>query len=469
MNHDIKALKSGVWYTISDFLTKSIGMITTPIFTRMLNHEEFGLYNNFTSWLAIITIIVTLNLQSTFISARYDYEDKFDEYIYSTLCLSSVSCLIWIIIFNLFQKYATELLGMEQTYINCMMVYLLLLPAVSMFQARERYRFEYKVSVLISCVITIGTSLLSVVLVLKMSDRLKGRILGSIIPTIFLGILIYIIIMKKGRYPKIQYWKYALPISLPFIPHLLSLTALNSLDRIMITDICGPESNALYSLAYTCSSVVTVLLTSLNTAFAPWLGEKLHENLFDEICSFSKKYISVFLFLAVGIMLVSPEIMMIMGGKSYMEAEYVMPPVMLGCVCQFIYTMYVNVEQFKKKTIGMALASVSAAAINYGLNALFIPKYGYIAAAYTTLISFLWLLIAHMFLVWRLGLSKTYPNKFFILAVGVAALITLGVNILYSYTIIRYCLLVVYSGVFVVFALRYKEQLLGLLKKKTAK
>ena len=34
-NNNVKALKSGIWYTAANFLTKSIGFITTPIFTRL--------------------------------------------------------------------------------------------------------------------------------------------------------------------------------------------------------------------------------------------------------------------------------------------------------------------------------------------------------------------------------------------------------------------------------------------------
>ena len=84
-SQNVKALKSGIWYTAANFLVRSIGLITTPIFTRLLTHEEFGLYNNFISWVSILTIIVTLHLESTFISARYDYEDEFDSYILSML------------------------------------------------------------------------------------------------------------------------------------------------------------------------------------------------------------------------------------------------------------------------------------------------------------------------------------------------------------------------------------------------
>ena len=78
--HEHRAVKAGAWYTASSFLIRSIGLITTPVFTRLLTKAEFGLFNNFTSWLSIITIIVTLNLESTLISARYDYEDDFYEY-----------------------------------------------------------------------------------------------------------------------------------------------------------------------------------------------------------------------------------------------------------------------------------------------------------------------------------------------------------------------------------------------------
>lgn len=467
MNNNTKALKSGLWYTISNFLTKSIGIITTPIFTRMLSHEEFGLYNNFTSWLAVFTILVTLNLDSTFISARYDYEKRFDEYIFSSLSLSTLSALFWIIIFNVFGDLAVARLGLNRVYINCMMIYLLFLPAVNMFQARERYKYEYKISVLISCVITIGTALVSVLMVLSMSDRLKGRIFGSVIPTIVCGAIIYLYIYRKGKMIKTEYWKYAFPICFPFIPHLLSLTVLNTVDRIMITKICGAEDNALYSLAYTCSSVVTILLTSLNTAFTPWLGEKLHENKIQEINEFSKKYILIFSGLALGIMLISPEIILVLGGKSYLSAMYVMPPVMFGCVCQFLYTMFVNVEQFKKKTIGMAIASVSAAVINYVLNYFMIPKYGYIAAAYTTLISFIWLLFAHMFLVYHLKMNNIYSYKFIFAVVSVSFVITTCLNVLYKHSLLRYLIIVLYGCACIYVIIRCRNQLLKLLKRKT--
>lgn len=462
-----KALRSGVWYTVSNLLVKSTILITTPIFTRLLTKAEFGSFNNYTSWLSIATIVVTLNLDSTLISARFDYEHDFDGYIFSLLSLSLLSSVVWLIITNLGGDYFSSFLELDMKYINAMLIYLLFLPAVNMFQIRERYYFEYRKTVFTSIVLSIGTALLSVFLVGNMSNRLDGRIIGAVVPTILLGFVFYYYFWRKGKVVKIQYWKYAIPICLPYIPHLLSMTLLNSTDRVMITKICGPEQTALYSLAYTCGTMITLLLTSLNGAFAPWLGEKIHKKEYRDIRKVSYIYISAFLVMAVGIMLISPEVLYILGGASYMEAKYVLAPVSMGCVCQFLYTLFVNIEQFKKKTGGMAIGSVSAALINFILNLIFIPQIGYLAAAYTTLVGYVVLLLIHMYLVKRLGLSEVYDYKFIGLVVLIGICLMILITVLYSYAILRYGLIITYGIIFILLFMRYKSKMLSLLKKRS--
>lgn len=466
MNNNKRALKSGVWYTASNFLVRSIGFITTPIFTRILTHSDFGIYNNYTSWLSIITIFITLNLESTLISARYNYKDKFDTYILSMLSLSALNAFIWFVCINLFKNKFEIFFDLDIKYLNVMLVYLLFLPAVNMFQARERYYFEYKRTVVASLILSIGTALLSVVLVINLSNKLTGRILGGVIPTVLLGIVFCLYFIKKGKQVKISYWKYAIPICLPYIPHLLSMTVLNSTDRVMIMKMCGSEQNALYSLAYTCGTMVTLLMTSLNGAYAPWLGEKLNEGKEEEIHKFSYIYIMAFSFLTIGIMLVSPEVLYILGGKSYMEAVYILTPISMGCECQFLYTMFVNVEQFKKKTIGMAIGSVLAAFTNFILNLFLIPKAGYLAAAYTTLAGYLLLLVLHMYLVKKLGLSSMYDYKFIWIIIGLGMLLMLIITVLYSYIIIRYMTICIYIIIMFIIIFKYKNKLYDFLNRK---
>ena len=234
----------------------------------------------------------------------------------------------------------------------------------------------------------------------------------------------------------------------------------------MITRICGPEPTALYSLAYNVAAIVTIFLVALNNAFSPWLGEKLANNEYQQIRNFAPKYISLFYALVIGIILVAPEVLYVLGGKPYMAALGVMSPVMLGCVCQFLYTMFVNVEQFSKKTIGMAIATVLAALMNYILNYIFIPKYGYIAAAYTTFISYLFLLFEHMFLVYKIKLNIVYSYKFVFFAVIVACIFAFIGNNLYSNNTIRYVFMALYMILSVLVICKYKSQIVLFVRNK---
>ena len=393
MNNDGKAIKSGFWYLIANFVVKAMAFITTPIFTRLLTKEEYGQYGVFTSWASIAVIVITMSMESSLIIAKYDYKDKLEQYNLSILSLTLISTAVWTIIINLLSGFFVELTGLRLFYLNLMMLYCFFYAAVNIFQISDRFQFRYKRSVFVALTIALSTTALSILLVTVMKNGLTGRIIGTVLPYAVIGLVLTLYFVKKGKRIDASAWPYVLKICLPFVPHLLSLTLLNAVDRIMITRICGAEDNALYTVAYTSGHIVTLLMVSMNSAFSPWLGEKLHEEDYDPVRKVSRYYIAFFCAIAILMMLLGPEVLLVLGGKEYIEAKYVMTPVAMGCVCQFLYTLYVNVEQYKKKTLGMAIASVSAAVLNYVLNAIFIPKFGYIAAAYTTLAGYLFLLL----------------------------------------------------------------------------
>lgn len=456
LNVDKKALKSGLWYTISNFIIKGMAFITTPIFTRLLTKTEYGSYSNYISALSILTICISLNLDSTFVRAKYDYGKRLNDYIYSVYTLSAVSAVLWLIALNIFNSLATSLIGLDRVYINVLIVSVFASSTISMFQTKERLLFEYRKSVAISLGLAISTSLFGVILVILMKDGYQARVIGQAIPTVLIGLVLSIVLIRDKDTFIFKSWKYALKICLPYIPHLLSMNMLNQMDRLMITKYCGTSDTAIYSVAYSCGAIASILVSSMNNAFSPWLGEKLYNNENEAIRSISKKYIAVFLLLSVGLLLMAPEVLGIMGGLEYADSLFVMAPVAMGVICQFLYTLFVNVEQFNKKTIGMAVASVTAALLNLGLNAYFIPRVGFLAAAYTTLASYIWLLIAHMFLVYKQGYKNVYDYNFIIISLVFMLVIMIGINYLYQLIILRLIILFIYAVIFIILANRHK-------------
>ena len=454
-----KSLKAGIWYTASNFINKGIAYLSTPVFTRLMTKDEIGQFGNFTSWATLLLIITSLDLYSSINRAYFDYEEDFDEYMSSISAISLVFTAIVYLIVYIFRERAVVFLNMDIRYINLLFLYLLFYPAYNFFMMQQRICQKYKLFSFVS----IGSSLLimfvSVVLVVGMKDRLLGRVIGYVLPMAVIDIIIFGVFFYRGRKIVLEKIKYALLISIPLIPHHISNNIMSSADRIMITKFCGPERNALYTIAYSCVLLVTLLHTSINQAYVPWLYNKLHIKRHEGIQKNSEMLIYLFLFLILGALLIAPELLLIMGGENYLEAVYVMPLAMLGCCFQFIYTLYVNLEFYCKKTFTVSIGTLVAALFNIVANTLLIPSFGYIAAAFTTLLSYILLYFIHWIAVRKLEYYSLYNNRKICIIMLMYCLIIVPIFWLYNQFIIRICVLIVYMLIFIIVSLKiYKKR-----------
>lgn len=438
-----KPLKAGIWYTISNFLVKGMTFLTMPIFTRFMESDEIGSFSNIQSWFNILAIITTMELYSSVSLAQFDYKDEMDEYISSNLVFGSVITTIFYGIILIFSDFFQMLFDMDLQTINLLFIYLLVYPAVQMFQIYNQIKYEYIPTIIVS----FGSSLLSTIVSLTAaifcSNALKGRIYGNYIPLIICSAIVYVYLLKKGKKISKKYWKYSLKISFPLIWHLLAANILNSSDRIMINKYIGSAENALYTVSYSCAMLVALLWSSMNSAWSPWAYQKMDKKEYGELKQKSKAYTLFFICAVSAFMLVSPEILYIMGGKSYMESIYVIPPVMVGYVFQFIYSLYVNIEFYFKKQKNIAVGTIVAAIVNILLNMIFIPKFGYIAAAYTTMIGYAFLFLIHFIIVKNMGKSYWYDTKFMLCIIGSSVILMFISNWLYSHNICRISIILV--------------------------
>ncbi len=459
-------IKAGIWYTLSSFLTKGVAFITTPIFTRLLSSNDYGEYSNFVAWAGILVIVATMEMHATVNRARYDY-DNLDGYLSSVAITGTiVTTVLWGIV-QLFPDFFCRFFSMDMPYINILFITTMVSPALQLLQAKNRINYKYKTYVALSFGSVLLSTLVSLGLVLLMQNKLAGRIIGHYGTVFVIDLCVYIYIIYKGRQFKWSECKYALLICIPMIPHLLSKYILNQSDRIMIKQFCGASDTAFYSLAYNCAMIPIMLATATNVAWSPWSSEKIHEGKYETVRKASYYYILLFYCVVLGIFVLGPEVVLILGGEKYAEAVNVLPPVVMGAAFQFLYNLYVSLEQFAKKTVGMAFGTIAAALINIGLNWLLIPRYGYIAAAYTTLVGYACLLVIHFFLAKRTGYSRAYDTKF--IFGSVAALFCVMLCMLWLYTkpaVIRYCIAAIVLAVIGVFAYKKKDFILSIIKKK---
>lgn len=461
--------KAGLWYTICNFMFRGMAFITTPIFTRLMSKEELGGFSNFASWASILLVVTSFDLAQSVIRSKLEHEDDMDSYIWSILSFSAIWTLFVYVVFCLFPAFFSDLLQIETKYIHLMFLYLITAPAYNMLVTKHRAFYRYKTFVLLTGIMTVSGTLLSLLMVILMQDKLAGRLYGYYIPHIVLSGCVFVLLIIRGKKIKTEYWKYACVICLPLIPHELSLYVLSASDKVIITRLSGAEYTAIYSVAYSAYHIATVLFDSMNKAFAPWLLESLHHQKYEAIKKTSKVYISVFVAMIIGVLVLAPEIIWILGGKKYAAAVYCIPPLITSCVIQLIYRMYVNIEFYEKKTIGVGIATMIAAGVNIVLNFLLIPgdlEHSFVIASYTTLIGYAVLFVFHYFMVRRMKMDHVYDIRFIIMVI-VGTLAMAGVmNMLYDVNpIVRYVIVLAYVIAVLFFGYRYKSTILRLFKR----
>lgn len=440
-----KVVKSGLWYIFGTFIAKASVFMATPIFTRLMSKADYGYFSNFATCLTLLTICVTWNLYSSINQAKFDFSEEFDKYISSILIFGTVLTGGFYIIFLLFQEEFVKIFTLDPIYLHMIFIYLLLEPALDIAMAKNRVFYKYKAVTLLVIMRAVGSMGCSVIFVIAVAEnKMFYRAVGYLLPMFLIDGFLYFRLICKGKALSVNHINYALRISAPLTIHLLANNILTSSDRIMITNFCGREDTALYSVAYSCASAVYLLNTAMNQAWGPWLFDALHNKEYSNIKKNAKIYVGIYVLGAVGIIFLEPELLLIMGGKNYKSAVSVMPPVILSTIIQYIYTLYVNIEQYEKKLKGVAIGTVVAACVNIILNLLLLPRYGYIVAAYTTLISYVILLVMHYMIVRKMGHSQVYSTGFnFGVIVGITILAIL-ITFLYPFTLIRYVILGVY-------------------------
>ena len=234
----------------------------------------------------------------------------------------------------------------------------------------------------------------------------------------------------------------------------------------MITNLCGNEFTATYTIACNCMSIATLFLTSLNNAVSPWIFDKLENNEEKDINKITYPYCLIFFLSVQLVMLIGPELLWILGGPQYSNSKSIIIPLLVSAVLQFAYCLYVNIEQYSRKTWAIAMGTAIAASVNIGLNFILLPIYGYWIAAYTTLIGYIILFLVHYSFVRIIGYKNIYNDKIVFFMILASILEQPLILLLYSHILIRYIIFlsVVLSITFLFFA--KKDKIKRLLRKE---
>lgn len=388
-------LNATLFYMIGNLFDKAIALITVPIFTRIMSASDYGTFNTYASWVSIFTIFIGLSLGQTLRSAIYEKEIEIESYISSIFGLSILDFIItfgFVIILSFFFDFQISRFMLALCLIQSFMQFIR--DTIAM---KYMMQMKYVARTLILSIPNILVQLLAIAIILNMADeKYMGKAYSYVIIYLIVGVLLIIVQYHKSKvFSNRKYWKYGLSLSLPLILHSLSCVVLSSSDRIMITKYAGSTETGIYSLVYNMTLMTTVITSSFENVWIPWFSKRLNNNERTAINEAAVSYIMCVALIVCAIIYVSPEMMDILAPKEYAPGKTMVPPLMVAVFVTFLYTISVNLEYYMKSTKNIAKNTCVAAILNVILNMVFIPKYGALAAAYTTLFSYIIALIMH--------------------------------------------------------------------------
>ena len=445
--------KAALWFAMCNFLNKGIAMIVVPLYTRLLSTEEYGAYTVFQSWLNIFVIIATFEISRGHYKVGITkYENDVDRYTTSVMGLSNIVTLVFIAVYLCAIPYFNGLLGMPTHIVAWMSIYLLVYPAWEFWAIKQRFAYKYKTMVFATLLVAVLSPIVGIAGIVFLNIQSEAAIFSKLGIQGIIALLIYFQFLRQDRHLFVgKYWKQVFIFNITLVPYLLSTTILNQADRIMINNMVGAAEAAIYSVAYSIAMLMQLVNNAVSDAFIPWMYRRLKAEDYSKIEPITNKLLILVAAMNLLVVLFAPEVLAIFAPARYLTAIWIIPPVTASVFFMFLFQRYINVEVYYGATSSVSVTSILVALLNIGLNYVCIKQWGYLAAGYTTLFSYIVFCIAHYFNLKKICKEHCdnhhiFTAKYTLVFSIIFLTLIFAMMVLYNYRIIRYVLAIALCG-----------------------
>jgi O-antigen/teichoic acid export membrane protein len=413
---DRKLISSTGTYTVSRIVNAAIPFLLMPVLTRYLTPTDYGIIAMFSVLLGIVTPFVGLSLHGA-VSVRYFDKDEKDlpKYIGNvffilTASTAAVSIVVWLF---------AEPIGRYSAFPE-RWLWTVVFVAASQFAGLvlltlwqvELKAVKYGVFQNLQTLANVGLTLL---LVVGLGMNWQGRIQAQVITMAAFALAAFVLLRRNGRlkfaYDR-AYVDSALRFGIPLIPHALGGMLIVQTDRMFLTNMAGVATAGIYTVGYQFGSVIELLSSSFNQAYAPWLFDQLSR---DEpgakrrIVKLTYACFGLIVLLAAGLSLAVPWFLTFFVGKEFVGAGVYVFWIALGYACNGMYYLVANYIFYAGKTAVLAWVTAATAALNIAFNYFLIKLNGPVGAAQASAIAFFlsfvltWILSARVYAMpWNL-------------------------------------------------------------------
>lgn len=385
-------LRQTFWLILAQTLTRIVGFFYTIFLAKNLGVSDFGLLTVVLAYFSIISSVADFGFNRFLVREVVRNEMKTSELLCNVVMLRLAQAAI------LFAVFAIFLYNLDPDKIRVSLILLAVLAILpqsvaltfdSIFMAFGKLQFS-AVALILSSLLTTLAGLYLVTSGFGVMGAINALIFGQLI---FAATQIFLLFRNFGLLLaniKLSIIKKAIIGSLPY--GLLGVLGLLyfKIDAVLLSYLRGNFETGLYGVAYRFLEAIIFVPGAFAVAFFPKMA-KLHDENLAEVKKLYFSSLKLMVVLGVTLMLgylfILP-LAVLLFLPQFLQALAAIKILSLSIPFIFLATPGVQVLLSTEKYLkGVIVLSFLTVAVNIVLNLLFIPKFGFLAAAWITVLS----------------------------------------------------------------------------------
>lgn len=379
---------------IGKISTRLISFFLLPLYTAVLSTEEYGVVDVFNTYVRLLLPVVSLMVgQGAFryLLASKEESDKKRIVSSSTFFVIILLVLSGVIYWGISFVWTNE----YEIYLWWVLVSAVASDYVLQLARGFRQLKLYAIGGLVSSTVQI---VMNVVFLTVFQSGPVGMFLATIMGNTT-GFALLFLRLKIYKYIRFKAWnkgilKNVLQYSVPLVPNQLSIWILNSSDRFIVNLFMGVAANGILGVSHKFPEILSAVFNIFQLSWHE-MGVVHYEDP-DRDDYFTETFHQVFCLFAAGSVLLIAILPIIFNGlidAEYSEAYYTVPiyvmATMFNMVVGFLGTIYIAI----KKTHEISKTTIIAGVINVIVHVLLIQYIGLYAAAVSTWVAYLAVMI----------------------------------------------------------------------------
>lgn len=381
------------WLLSEKIIRMAVNLIMLSIISRYLGVENFGVYNYVLSFTSIFIALSTLGLDSIVVKYIINHPDKKLKIFGTSFVLKLIGAITCILI-----VISTIAIAEVNNNIKYYIVVVISITIVQSLNVIDYY-YQSQVKSKYMSVVSLITLMLSSIIKLYLITydyKLESLFYAYVIEGIVLAILQVCIFLHHKN--SIMSWRFDFSIakdllyeSLPLVFAGLLNSVYMKIDTIMIGHYQGYSDVGLYSAAVRLSEVwFSIGVIICNSLFPAILNSRENRELYyARLLALFKMLVLISVCLSVFTSLFSNYIIEIIYGKEFLAASSVLVIHIFSSIFVYLGVSSGRWLISEGKTYLSFQRNLLALLVNVLLNIIFIPIYGIIGAAYTSLFSYI--------------------------------------------------------------------------------